>query len=90
VPEHERAELVAAFACVDFVTVFDARTAEDLLRRIRPNVHCKGTDYTVDGVPESAVARELGIRIAIVGDSKQHSTRDIIRRLRDEPDPLRR
>jgi len=83
IPELERAELLAGFSCVDFVTIFDGPTVEGLLRAVRPDVHCKGTDYTQDSVPEAPVARELGIRIAIVGDSKAHSTRDIIRKLRD-------
>jgi rfaE bifunctional protein nucleotidyltransferase chain/domain len=81
IPEQERSELVAGFSCVDWVTVFEGSTVEALLRTLRPDVHCKGTDYTVDSVPEAAVARELGIRVAIVGDTKSHSTRDIIRRL---------
>ena len=83
IPERERAELVAGFACVDYVTIFDEDTVEPLLRGLHPEVHCKGTDYTVDTVPEVGVARELGIRVVIVGDTKSHSTRDIIRRLRD-------
>jgi rfaE bifunctional protein nucleotidyltransferase chain/domain len=83
IPEHERAELVAGFACVDYVTIFDGDTVEPLLRRLHPEFHCKGTDYTVDTVPEVGVARELGIRVVIVGDTKSHSTRDIIHRLRD-------
>jgi len=83
IPELERAELLAGLSCVDFVTIFEGPTAEQLLRAVRPDVHCKGTDYTADSVPEAPVAQELGIRVAIVGDSKVHSTRDIIRRLRD-------
>ncbi len=82
VPERERAEVLAGFACVDFVTIFDGPTVEPLLRALRPDVHCKGTDYTRETVPEAGVARELGIRVSIVGDRKSHSTRDIIRRLR--------
>jgi len=82
IPEQERAELIAGFSCVDWVTIFDEATVESLLRRVRPDVHCKGTDYTPDSVPEAAIARELGIRIAIVGDAKSHSTRDIIRKVR--------
>jgi rfaE bifunctional protein nucleotidyltransferase chain/domain len=84
VPQAERAELVAGFACVDFVTVFEETTVEPLLRALRPDVHCKGTDYTEETVPEVAIARELGIRVAIVGDPKNHATRDMIRRMRDE------
>lgn len=81
VPEHERAELISALACVDWVTVFDDPTVEPLLRDLRPDVHCKGTDYTVDTVPERHVARELDIRVAIVGDPKDHATTDMIRKL---------
>lgn len=81
IPQDQRAELVAGFACVRHVTIFDDSTVESLLRALRPQVHCKGTDYTADTVPEAGVARELGIRVAIVGDTKSHSTRDIIRKL---------
>lgn len=82
VPEAERAELVAGFACVDWVTIFSDRTVEPLLRALRPDVHCKGTDYTAETVPEREVARELGIRVAIVGDPKDHATSDLLGRLR--------
>jgi bifunctional ADP-heptose synthase (sugar kinase/adenylyltransferase) len=81
IPETQRAELIAGFSCVDFVTIFEGDTVESLLRALRPEVHCKGTDYTVDNVPEAGVAREIGARVAIVGDAKTHSTRDIIRKL---------
>jgi rfaE bifunctional protein nucleotidyltransferase chain/domain len=82
VTEAERAELVAGFACVDWVTIFSERTVEPLLRTLRPDVHCKGTDYTAETVPEREVARELGIRVAIVGDPKDHATSDLLSRLR--------
>ena len=81
IPQAQRSELIAGFACVDHVVIFDVDTVEPMLRVLRPNVHCKGTDYTAETVPEEAVARELGIRVAIVGDTKAHSTRDIIRKL---------
>jgi bifunctional ADP-heptose synthase (sugar kinase/adenylyltransferase) len=77
---------VAGLACVDFVTVFDDPDVTRLLRELRPDVHCKGTDYTPDGVPERRVALELGIRTAIVGDDKRHATRDLIRIIRSLPD----
>jgi len=77
-----RAELVAALAAVDCVVIFDEPDVRALLRDLRPNVHAKGTDYTVDTVPEREEAARLGIRIAIVGDSKQHSTRDLVSRIR--------
>jgi len=80
-PEAQRAELIAGFACVDFVTIFDDNTVESVLRALRPQVHCKGTDYSAETVPEADVAREVGARVAIVGDAKAHSTRDIIRKL---------
>lgn len=83
VPEHERAELVAGLRCVDWVTVFEERTVEPLLEALRPDVHCKGTDYTADTVPERDVASRLGIRVAITGDPKDHATTEVIRRLRD-------
>ena len=83
-PERERAELVAGFGCVDYVAIFSDNNVEGLLRLLQPAVHCKGTDYTVDSVPEAEVARELGIRTAIVGDPKDHATREIIDRLRKE------
>ena len=79
--EADRAELVAALACVDFVTVFPEPTVGPLLEAIRPDVHCKGTDYTLDSVPERDVVRAYGGRIAIVGDPKDHSTRDLLARI---------
>lgn len=82
VPEAERAELIAGLACVDLVTVFDETTVEPLLRALRPDVHCKGTDYTADTVPEREAAGALGIRVAITGDPKSHATRDLIAQIR--------
>jgi rfaE bifunctional protein nucleotidyltransferase chain/domain len=70
----ERAELVAALRCVDFVTSFEETTVEAPLRALRPDVHAKGSDYTIDTVPERAVDRELGIEIAICGDAKDHDS----------------
>ena len=81
-PEQERARLVAGFACVNYVTVFRELNVESLLRSLRPDVHCKGTDYATDTVPEAKVAREVGARIAIVGDPKSHSSREIISRMK--------
>jgi len=82
VPGAERAELIAGFGCVTWVTVFDDLTVEPVLRAVLPHVHCKGTDYTADTVPEREVARSLGIRVAIVGDTKRHATSEMLRRLR--------
>ena len=78
----ERAELVAAIAGVDYVVVFSGPNVERLLMQLKPDVHCKGTDYTVDTVPERAVVRAYGGRIAIVGDPKDHATRDLLTKIR--------
>ncbi len=77
-PENERAELVSALRCVDFVTVFNESTVEELIRAIRPDFHAKGTDYTTDTVPEREIVREYGGRVAIVGDPKDHSSTELI------------
>ena len=77
----DRAELLAAMRCVDYVIVFPELTVAPLLRVLRPDVHCKGTDYTVDTVPERDVVREYGGRIAIVGDPKDHSTSELLTRI---------
>jgi len=79
----DRAELVAALRGVDYVTIFPEPTVAPLLEVIRPDVHCKGTDYTVDTVPERETVRAYGGRIAIVGDPKDHSTRELIARIRE-------
>jgi D-glycero-beta-D-manno-heptose 1-phosphate adenylyltransferase len=85
--EH-RAELVAALRCVDFVIVFPEATVGPLLELLQPNVHCKGTDYTVETVPERDVVRAYGGRIAIVGDPKDHSTRDLFSRIASSLRPV--
>jgi len=77
-----RAELVAAIRGVTYVVLFGERSVDRLLQLIRPDVHCKGTDYTVDTVPERETVRAYGGRIAIVGDPKDHSTRDLVARIR--------
>ena len=82
----DRAELVAAIRGVDYVVIFGEPTVTPLLELLRPDVHCKGTDYTVDTVPERETVRAYGGRIAIVGDPKDHSTRDLLARLRRSGD----
>jgi rfaE bifunctional protein nucleotidyltransferase chain/domain len=82
-PANERAEIVAALESVSYVTIFDEPTVEQLLLALRPDVHAKGTDYTEETVPERAVVRSYGGRIAIVGDPKDHSTSAILSRLGD-------
>jgi rfaE bifunctional protein nucleotidyltransferase chain/domain len=84
VPQRERAELVAALRAVDFVTIFNEPNVESLLRAVRPDIHAKGTDYTEETVPERDVIRLLGGRVAIVGDSKQHSTSDMLKALQED------
>jgi rfaE bifunctional protein nucleotidyltransferase chain/domain len=79
--EAARAELVAALRCVDYVTIFSDATVDRLLTLLRPDVHCKGTDYTADTVPERDTVRAYGGRIAIVGDPKDHSTTALLGRL---------
>jgi rfaE bifunctional protein nucleotidyltransferase chain/domain len=84
--ERARAALVAALACVGYVVIFDELDVKPLLREFQPDVHAKGTDYTPESVPERDLAALLGIRVAIVGDPKQHSTRDLLARLRRQND----
>jgi rfaE bifunctional protein nucleotidyltransferase chain/domain len=81
IPASDRAELVAGLRGVDFVVVFSGPTVEPLIQLVRPDVHCKGTDYTIDTVPERASVRAYGGRTAIVGDAKEHSTRALVARL---------
>ena len=81
-PAQDRAVLVAALRCVDHVVVFEEDDVAQLLLALRPDVHCKGTDYTPETVPERDVVRSYGGRVAIVGDPKQHDTRAILERLR--------
>jgi len=83
--EHARALLVAALRNVDYVVIFPEPNVEKLLQELRPDVHAKGTDYTPDSVPERAVADRLGIRVAIVGDPKDHSTRSFFNAIRKAP-----
>jgi rfaE bifunctional protein nucleotidyltransferase chain/domain len=83
--EGARATLVAALRVVDYVVVFSEPNVERLLEELRPDVHAKGTDYTADTVPERATADRLGIRVAIVGDPKDHSTRALLESVRKAP-----
>jgi len=78
----DRAEVVAALRGVDYVTIFPEPTVTPLLELLRPDVHCKGTDYTIESVPERDTVLRYGGRIAIVGDPKDHSTRDLLARIR--------
>ena len=78
----DRAEIVAALESVDYVVLFSDADVNRLLRLLTPDVHCKGTDYTPETVPERDTVRAYGGRIAIVGDPKDHSTRDLVARIK--------
>jgi D-glycero-beta-D-manno-heptose 1-phosphate adenylyltransferase len=80
-PESERAEILAALEAVDYLVLFDDDTADRLLLELRPDIHCKGTDYTEESVPERATVYSYGGRVAIVGDTKERSTRDYLKRI---------
>lgn len=79
--EADRAELIAALRSVDYVVLFSGHTVGEVLLRLKPDVHCKGTDYTAETVPERPVVESYGGRTAIVGDPKDHSSRDLVSRL---------
>ncbi len=81
IPLNERLEIVAAFECVDLVTVFDGKKCDKLLNLLKPDVHAKGTDYTYENVPERETVLSYGGKIAIVGDPKNHSTSDLLKKL---------
>jgi rfaE bifunctional protein nucleotidyltransferase chain/domain len=83
--EAARARLVAALRAVDYVVLFSEPTVASLLHDLLPDIHAKGTDYSADTVPERAIAKELGIQVAIVGDPKNHSTRALLDSLRKAP-----
>jgi bifunctional ADP-heptose synthase (sugar kinase/adenylyltransferase) len=84
-PAQARAELVAALESCDYVVIFDDLNAESVLRDLRPDVHCKGTDYSSDTVPERAVVESFGGTVRIVGDVKSHSTRAILKEIVRRP-----
>jgi rfaE bifunctional protein nucleotidyltransferase chain/domain len=84
-PESARAALVGALRAVDYVVLFSEPNVEVLLEDLRPDVHAKGTDYTAESVPERATSARLGVRVAIVGDPKDHSTRSFLESVRKAP-----
>lgn len=77
----ERAEIIAALGCVDYVAIFDEDTVDGLVARIKPEIHAKGTDYTGETVPERESVSASGGSVAIVGDPKTHSTRELISKI---------
>ena len=80
-PERDRAELVASLEAVDLVTIFDEPTVTELLLALKPDVHAKGTDYTEETVPERDVVRSYGGSVRIVGDPKDHSTSEMLKKV---------
>jgi rfaE bifunctional protein nucleotidyltransferase chain/domain len=84
-PENERAEIVAAIGCVDYVTIFTEPTVTELIRAVRPDFHAKGTDYTTETVPEKDIVKEYGGKVAIVGDPKDHSSTELIKTVSRKP-----
>jgi len=81
-PENERAEIIAALRCVDLVTIFPEPTVAEVIRAIKPDFHAKGTDYTSESVPEKDIVAEVGGKVIIVGDPKDHSSSDMLRKMR--------
>jgi rfaE bifunctional protein nucleotidyltransferase chain/domain len=82
-PEGERAEIVSAIRGVAYVTIFHETSPSRLLQLLKPDFQCKGTDYTADSVPEAEIVNAYGGKVVIVGDPKDHSTTEILDRLRD-------
>jgi rfaE bifunctional protein nucleotidyltransferase chain/domain len=85
-PAAERAEIISAIEYVDYVIIFREPTVERLLLTLKPDIHAKGTDYTEDNVPERNIVISYGGEVAIVGDPKEHSTRDIIKTIKQLED----
>lgn len=85
VPEDERVEILSELESVDFITVFSEPTVDKLLLKLKPHIHAKGTDYTVETVPERETVRSYGGEIAIVGDPKDHSSTRIINMIKNTP-----
>jgi rfaE bifunctional protein nucleotidyltransferase chain/domain len=81
IPQDERAEIVAGLACVDHVVLFGSKTVVPVIRKLRPDLQVKGTDYTPETIPEAAEVRRHGGRVAVAGDPKDHSTTEMLRRL---------
>ncbi len=81
--EGERAEILSALSCVDYIVIFDDATVDRVIERVLPSVHAKGTDYTEESVPERETLARVGGRVAIVGDPKDHSTKDFLKRIRE-------
>ena len=83
-PEDERAEIISAIRGVTYVTIFHEESPSQLLQTLRPDFQCKGTDYTADSVPEAEIVKAYGGKVVIVGDPKDHSTTEMLRRMKAE------
>jgi rfaE bifunctional protein nucleotidyltransferase chain/domain len=81
-PENERAEIISAIRGVSYVTIFHEESPSRLLGILRPDFQCKGTDYTADSVPEAEIVKAYGGKVVIVGDPKDHSTSEMLRRMK--------
>ncbi|OGL39889.1 MAG: ADP-heptose synthase [Candidatus Schekmanbacteria bacterium RBG_16_38_11] len=79
--EEERVEIISALECVDYITLFPERNVENILLTLKPHIHAKGSDYTLDTVPERETVKSYGGKVAITGDPKDHSSKDIIRKI---------
>jgi D-glycero-beta-D-manno-heptose 1-phosphate adenylyltransferase len=81
-PEDERAEIISSINGVTYVTIFDEKSPANLLQTLKPDFQCKGTDYTADSVPEAEIVRAYGGKVVIVGDPKDHSTTELLSKMR--------
>jgi rfaE bifunctional protein nucleotidyltransferase chain/domain len=81
VPEQERLEILCTLGCVDYLHLFDEKEGVSVIRALAPDFHVKGTDYTVESVPERRVVEEMGGRVAIAGDAKDHATSAMLEKL---------
>jgi D-glycero-beta-D-manno-heptose 1-phosphate adenylyltransferase len=85
--EEDRTEILASLDCVDYVLLFDTPTVDGILKELKPDIHAKGTDYTEENVPERETVLAYGGRVAIAGDPKDHSTRDLIQTILSKVHP---
>jgi len=83
IKENERVEIISALEVVDFVTIFDEKDVSSVIKLLKPDFHAKGTDYSEDSVPEKDIVEEIGGKVIITGDPKDHSTTDIISKLKE-------
>jgi len=85
--EEDRAEMLAALACVDYVAIFHHDTPVQLLERVRPNIHAKGGDYDAENLPEAPILRGMGAEMVFLPVIEGRSTTSIIQRVLDAYGP---